>query len=245
MKIELDTHTHTLASGHAYSTITEMIDAAVAKGLKLLAITEHAPAMPGSCKDFYFYNLKILPRFQKGLEIMFGVELNVIDDRGRLDLPERYIECTDLRIASLHPPCLKPGTEAENTAAMIGVIHNPYVDILGHPDDGRYPLEYETIIAEAKKYGKIVELNNNSMSPLNSRTNARENDLRILELCKKYEVPVVMGTDAHVSFMVGRFDQAMEVIREADFPRELVMNDSVEKFKRYLEAGRKIGFGKI
>ena len=88
-------------------------------------------------------------------------------------------------------------------------------------------------------------MNNNSMSPLNSRTNARENDLRILELCKKYEVPVVMGTDAHVSFMVGRFDQAMEVIREADFPRELVMNDSVEKFKRYLEAGRKIGFGKI
>ena len=58
----------------AYSTITEMIDAAVDKGLKLLAITEHAPAMPGSCKDFYFYNLKILPRFQKGLEIMFGVE---------------------------------------------------------------------------------------------------------------------------------------------------------------------------
>ena len=59
MNIELDTHTHTLASGHAYSTITEMIDAAVDKGLKLLAITEHAPAMPGSCKDFYFYNLKI------------------------------------------------------------------------------------------------------------------------------------------------------------------------------------------
>lgn len=82
MNIELDTHTHTLASGHAYSTITEMIDAAVDKGLKLLAITEHAPAMPGSCKDFYFYNLKILPRFQKGLEIMFGVELNVMDYGG-------------------------------------------------------------------------------------------------------------------------------------------------------------------
>ena len=243
MNIELDTHTHTLASGHAYSTITEMIDAAVDKGLKLLAITEHAPAMPGSCKDFYFYNLKILPRFQKGLEIMFGVELNVMVYEGRLDLPERYIECTDLRIASLHPPCLKPGTMAENTAAVLGAIHNPYVDILGHPDDGRYPLDYEKIIAEAKKYGKIVELNNNSMSPLNSRTNARENDRKILKLCKKYEVPVVMGTDAHVSFMVGDLDKALEVVREAEFPEELLMNDSVEKFKRYLEAGRKIGFG--
>ena len=48
MNIVLDTHTHTLASGHAYNTMTEIIDAAVQKGLKLLAITEHAPAMPGA-----------------------------------------------------------------------------------------------------------------------------------------------------------------------------------------------------
>ena len=82
---------------------------------------EHAPAMPGSCKDFYFYNLKILPRFQKGLELMFGVELNIMDYTGRVDLPERYMDCTDLRIASLHPPCITPGSIEENTAAMLGL----------------------------------------------------------------------------------------------------------------------------
>ncbi|MDD3221189.1 MAG: phosphatase [Clostridia bacterium] len=241
MKIDLDTHTHTLASGHAYNTITEMISAAAEKDLKLLAITEHAPAMPGSCKDFYFYNLKILPRFQKGLEIMFGVELNVMDYKGHLDLPEKYIECTDLRIASLHPPCLKPGTVEENTAAMLATIHNPYVDILGHPDDGRYPMDYERVIAEAKKYGKIVELNNNSMSPLNSRTNARENDRIILDLCEKYEVPVVMASDSHADFMVGDLTQAEKLVEEVHFPKELVLNDSVEKFKKYLNLGRNKG----
>ena len=47
MRIELDTHTHTLASGHAYSTIAEMIDAAAQKGLKLVGLAEHAPAWPG------------------------------------------------------------------------------------------------------------------------------------------------------------------------------------------------------
>lgn len=239
MHIVLDTHTHTLASGHAYNTMTEMIDAAVQKGLKLLAITEHAPAMPGSCKDFYFYNLKILPRFQKGLEVMFGVELNVMDYEGHVDLSEKYMECTDLRIASLHPPCIKPGTIEENTAAMLGIIHNPYIDILGHPDDGRYPLDYERVIVEAEKCGKIVELNNNSMSPLNSRTNARENDLIILDLCKKYKVPVVMATDAHASFMVGDMTQAIEVVEETGFPEELLLNDSVEKFKHFLNEGRK------
>lgn len=241
MNIVLDTHCHTLASGHAYNTINEMIDAAAEKNLELLAITEHGPAMPGSCGDLYFYNLKVLPKFQKGLEMMFGIELNIVDYKGSVDLSERYLKGTDLRIASLHPPCIKPGTAEENTAAVLGAIHNPYVDILGHPDDGRYPLEYEKVIAEAKKYGKIVELNNSSMSPDNSRVNARENDRVVLDLCKKYEVPVVMASDAHVTFAVGNLDRALEIAKEADFPEELLLNDSVEKFKKYLTFGREIG----
>ena len=51
MKYLLDAHTHTLASGHAYSTMTEMVEAAAEKKLAVLGITEHAPLMPGSCKD--------------------------------------------------------------------------------------------------------------------------------------------------------------------------------------------------
>ena len=42
MEYILDLHTHTIASGHAYSTIREMAQAASEKGLKLLGITEHA-----------------------------------------------------------------------------------------------------------------------------------------------------------------------------------------------------------
>ena len=49
MRVEIDTHTHTLASGHAYNTLNEMAQAAADKGLKGLAITEHAPEMPGTC----------------------------------------------------------------------------------------------------------------------------------------------------------------------------------------------------
>ena len=238
MRIELDTHTHTLASGHAYSTITEMITAARNKGLKLLAITEHAPAMPGSCKEFYFYNLKILPRDRGDIEVLFGVELNVMDYNGTLDLADWYIDCTDLRIASFHPPCLKPGTIEENTRAMIQVIHNPRVDILGHPDDGRYPLDYEAVVKEAKKYGKIIELNNNSMSELNSRTNARENDKILLELCRRYEVPIVMNSDAHADFMVGDLSDAEALVEELAFPEELVLNTSAEQFKEQIRQGR-------
>lgn len=42
----LDLHTHTYASGHAYNTMNEMAYAAKEKGLQLLGITDHAPAMP-------------------------------------------------------------------------------------------------------------------------------------------------------------------------------------------------------
>ena len=56
MNFVLDVHTHTLASGHAYSTIREMAQTASEKGLKLLGITEHGPKMPGSCPRHYFQN---------------------------------------------------------------------------------------------------------------------------------------------------------------------------------------------
>lgn len=48
MKTLLDVHTHTIASGHAYSTLQEMAKAAKDKGLEILGITEHGPNIPGT-----------------------------------------------------------------------------------------------------------------------------------------------------------------------------------------------------
>lgn len=78
MNFVLDTHTHTVASGHAYCTIREMAKAASEKGLELLGITEHGPMMPGSCHEFYFSNIRVVDRELYGVEILFGVELNKI-----------------------------------------------------------------------------------------------------------------------------------------------------------------------
>ena len=60
MKIELDVHTHTIASGHAFSTLQEMAQAAADKGLKVLGITEHSPGVPGTCHPIYFRFLSII-----------------------------------------------------------------------------------------------------------------------------------------------------------------------------------------
>ncbi len=77
MNYALDVHTHTIASGHSYSTIREMANMAAGKGLVLLGITEHGPRMPGTCHSFYFSNLKVVPRQMCGVELLLGVELNI------------------------------------------------------------------------------------------------------------------------------------------------------------------------
>ena len=61
MKDYPDLHTHTIATGHAYGTITEMVHAAALKDLPILGITEHAPSMPGSCGEMQFCNFKVIP----------------------------------------------------------------------------------------------------------------------------------------------------------------------------------------
>ena len=54
----IDLHTHTIASGHAYSTLQENIDQAKKKGLKVLGTSDHYRLIPGTAHPFYFRNLK-------------------------------------------------------------------------------------------------------------------------------------------------------------------------------------------
>ncbi|WP_099468770.1 phosphatase [Konateibacter massiliensis] len=236
MKYVLDSHSHTLASGHAYNTIREMACAAKEKGLELLAITEHAPQMPGTCHDFYFSNLKVVNRQMCGVELLLGVELNILDTDGNIDLSEDLLKQMDIVIASMHTPCYALGTMEENTRAYLNVMKNPYVNIIGHPDDSRYPVDMEALVLGAKKHGVLLELNNSSLNPMGARQNARGNDIEMLELCKKHGVSIVIGSDAHTDSDVGRHDLALELIEELNFPEELIVNRSVDELKKYLKS---------
>lgn len=235
MKHVLDVHTHTIVSGHAFSTMREMAKAASQKGLELLGITEHGPNMPGSCGELYFRNLKMVDRNREGVELMLGVELNIMDFDGTVDLRQAILPNLDLVIASLHIPCIKPGTMEENTRAYRNVMKNPYVDIIGHPEDARYPVDFDALVYTAKEEGKLLEVNNNSLDPRCTRQGGHENYLKILELCKEYEQPVIVNSDAHVDQLVGKHEEAYAVFSEVSFPEELVVNRSVAELKRLLK----------
>lgn len=236
MKLTVDTHAHTIASGHAYSSIREMARAASENELDTLALTEHAPQMLGSCQDIYFRNLSVIPREMYGVRLLFGAELNIMDESGTLDLPEELLEKLDIVIASIHSPCYGFGhTEEENTRAYVSVMKNPYVHIIGHPDDGRFPCDYEILVKTAKETGTLLEVNNSSLRPGGFRKGTRENILEILELCRQYEVFVTTGSDAHIDIDTGNFRYVREVLNYCRFPEELIVTTEYEKLRYCLE----------
>ena len=230
MKDILDVHTHTTASGHAYSTMSEVISAAKSKNLELVGIADHAPLMPGSCHDFYFLNLKAVPRDAFGINLVLGAELNIIDYSGSTDLPAQILKRLDYAVASLHNPCIEPGSVAENTAAIIGAMRNPHVVIIGHPDNPHYPVDFDLVAQAAKENHVLLEVNNSSYKSVGYRAGSRDKAKLMLAACKKIGASVIMGSDAHIALDVGNHKVSQEVITENNFPEELVVNSDKEKF---------------
>lgn len=240
MKLLTDTHAHTLVSGHAYNTMREMAMAAREKGLEVLALTEHAKEMPGTCVDFHFANYKIVPRDYYGIHLLLGVELNIMDEFGTIDLSEPILKEMDIVIASIHVPCYRvsKGVEA-NTNAYVNTMEKcPYVDIIGHPDDIRYPLDYDRLAKEAEKHKVALEINASSLRPGSFRGNGVDNVRLMLEKAKKYGTYITVGSDAHFEGQIADFEVPMQLLKEADFPEELVVSTDKEKLLEFLRMRR-------
>ena len=157
--------------------------------------------------------------------------MNILDENGTVDFGEPYLGKMDVTVASLHTPCIKPGSRDWNTSCIINAMKNPHINIIGHPDDGRYPVDYEQLAKKAKETGTVLEVNNGSLRPGGFRVDTRKNDLKMLEYCKKYEVPVTMGSDAHMDVDLADYSYALPVIEESHFPEELIVNTSAELLK--------------
>lgn len=232
----LDLHTHTIASGHAYNTLYEMARSAADKKVQLLGITDHAPQIPGACHPFHFINFKVIPRELYGVRILMGCELNILDHDGNVDLGPRYLNGLDYAVASIHDPCYDKGTIAQNTAAYLGAMKNPAVQIIGHPDDGRFPTDYETLAAAAREHHVLLEVNSSSLHPRSNRLNARENYIKLLEYCRRFGTSVIIDSDAHCEVDVGNHSRALALLEEIAFPEELVVNTSIEKAAAFIPA---------
>ena len=235
MRIKFDTHTHTIASSHAYSTVSENASYAARVGMDGFAVTEHAPAMPDAPHLWFFHNLKNLPRELYGQKLLVGAEVNILDLDGNLDLDSGILSRLDVVNASIHSPVYKNNGEPDHTSAYEAMVKDPYVDIICHSGSPSYAYDYEYIVKLAAEHNKLIEINNHSFFV---RKTSIPNCKRIAELCKKYGTGIVVSSDAHFFTDIGNYTHALELLDEIDFPEELVMNTTYAKFEKFLTEAR-------
>lgn len=237
MRILVDTHVHTVASGHAYSTIDEIARFAKNQHLEAVAITDHSQGMPGGAHPYHFANIRVIPDYLHRVRILKGVEVNIIDFDGNIDMSLEDLKHLDIVIASLHPPCIDFAGEEVITRTLMKAIENPSVHIIGHPGDSRYPMDFEKVVKHAKAHKVLLEVNNASLRPTSVRKGVRENLVEILKQCIKHKNPIVVASDAHFHEDVGSLDESIALLKEVNFPEYLVMNKNTDRLMNFIKKG--------
>ncbi len=238
-KIRTEVHAHTIASHHAYSTLGELIATCKEKGITLLAITDHGPAISDGAHPWHFSNLKVLPHKDGSVHIVRGAEVNIIDFEGNVDLDQKILEKLEWVIASIHPPVIEPATKEDHTRAYIKLLENPAIDALGHSGFDAYRYDIDAVLETAKKYNKVIEINNHTFS---IRQKSVENCFKIARRCAELGVKVVLSTDAHSVYDIGDTELCWKLAMEAGIREEQIVNLTAERFIEHLCARR--GFDK-
>ncbi len=180
-----DLHTHSIVSGHAYSTLLENINYCKENGIKILGTSEHGPKMPGSPHKWYFHNIQNIPRIINNIIILRGCEANILDTEG-----------------------------------------NP-----------NYPIDYELIIKLAMEKNILIEINNCSIKGV-SRNGSSDNCKYIATLCKKYGAKIILTSDAHICFDIGNYEYSENILKEINFPDELIMNYPKKLINHFHQKGK-------
>jgi len=252
MRTFCDTHAHTVASTHAYSTVQEYFAAAQRKGLKLFAITDHAPAMPDAPHFWHFGNMKILPRILNGIAMLRGVEANILPEGTfsilghqlqALDIPSTLLPFLDLAIASFHEPVFPPSDQKTHTKAAIRAMETGLCQVLGHPGNPHYPIDHEEILRAAKDNNVLIEINNSSFT--HSRAGSEYYCLKLLEMVDRFDWKVVFASDAHAAWDLGEHNACIEKAQSIGFPEHRVVSCSPAKLLDFLAEHKKEVAGEL
>lgn len=250
-QVKVDPHTHTLASGHAFSTIGENAACAKKAGLEALGMADHfGPTFSGDPKNGPNWgpmgNMPALPRQIDGVTVLASVEIDIVDFQGHLGFwnfplpfhrpgdPEDMtfndvlLRSRDYGIASVHRfPGQEDNSVSKNTEMYCRVLENPYIHIIGHPGRAGLRFDLDTVCQAAKEHGKMLEINDHSFdSPAAVTDECRRIALKCAELGTK----IVVSSDAHSAWFVGQFSRALQMLSEIHFPEELIANRSLDGF---------------
>ncbi|PVZ85056.1 phosphatase [Serratia sp. S1B] len=229
----VDLHMHTVASTHAYSTLSDYITEAKRKGIKLFAITDHGPDMADAPHHWHFMNMRVWPRLVDGIGILRGIEANIKNLAGDIDCTGPMLDGVDLIIAGFHEPVFPPQDKAANTEALIAAMAQGNVHIISHPGNPKYSIDIPVVAAAAAKYQVALELNNSSFS--HSRKGSEDNCRAIAAAVRDAGGWLALGSDSHVAYSLGDFEHCERIIDAVNFPQERILNVSPRRLLNFLE----------
>jgi putative hydrolase len=232
--LEVDLHTHTLFSGCGIHTHLEVLQRARALGIKAVAITDHGPAVKPRLIDPFFDRLQ---QPVEGVQLLKGMECNLVGEAGQIDLPEKYLPYLDVVLLGIHHNTPRGLGDAKYTQMLLAAIErNPAVDIITHPNDANYPVDFAAVARAALQRGAAIELNNSKsllqrVSPDVTRA--------LVRAVKQVGCRLVVTSDMHAINELGRDDSVQPFLDEADFPREQIVSLSADRAREFVAERRR------
>jgi len=165
------------------------------------------------------------------VQVFRGVELNILNESGDVDLPAALLARLDLVWAGLHVNCYQGSGRASYTRAVINALESPYIDGIVHPGNPEFPLDVEAVVKQASKHNKLIEINNSSY---HVRPGSMEICRQFATLSVEYGTMVAVNSDCHFADDVGRYDNVTEMLNEANLFSDLIINSSLAKVENYL-----------
>ncbi|WP_170829394.1 PHP domain-containing protein [Acidaminobacter hydrogenoformans] len=241
IRIYADYHTHTTYSD-GKGSIEDNVRAAIARGLKILAISDHGPQhlTYGIKRKKYAEMRGIIDEMNAKypmIRTLLGVEANIMDPDGRLDVDEGMLRMADVLLAGYHFGSLsgdlkgtstlhrlnfegrfsrKAAEKAKemNTKAVINAMRNYDIKILTHPG-AKGAIDVLAAAEAAIETKTALEVNANRHGHLTFED---------LFLLRNSECRFAINSDAHRPEMIGRFEPAIERVLRAKIPCGRIIN---------------------
>ncbi|MBL9094462.1 MAG: DNA polymerase/3'-5' exonuclease PolX [Planctomycetaceae bacterium] len=219
-----DLHMHTTATD-GQASLEEMIEAAQARGLKYIAVTDHskrvsmANGLDGARAREQWDEIDRWNAKLKGFRVLKGIECDILE-KGGMDLPDDVLAEADWVVASVHYGQNQPREQI--TARIIGALENPHVSAIAHPT-GRlinrrkpYDVDLEAVFTAAKRERKFLELNANPWR--------LDLDDVACAAAKAHGIPIVISTDAHSIADLSKMRYGVLQARRAGLTKADVVN---------------------
>ncbi|MCK8058456.1 MULTISPECIES: PHP domain-containing protein [unclassified Fusibacter] len=223
MHFIVDLHVHTTASGDAYSTLMDYVNYAKEFNINGFGITEHGPDNPVGPHEFYFANMNTIPRFIDNVLVLKGVDANITDYEGTLDIKEELLDDLDYAIASFHELVLSSGTVEENTQAILGALKKSKVRILGDLGNPRYPVDYNQIVDACLGANVAIEVNDRRLLKEES-TSSVESYKDFIQYAYEKGVTIILSSDSHFHESLAEFNKCFQLLDSLGIPRDYPIN---------------------